>query len=139
MRAACLFALALAALAAASPGDGAWSPSGAGSGAASSKTLSASTGNVPSASVTSHAVTLTWTASHFAGGSNVPAYVVKRYDAITNALQTVLAGCSGLVGATSCTENAVPTGTWKYTVTPAAGNNWRGVESGKSANVIVLL
>jgi hypothetical protein len=126
-------------LAAASPGDCAWSRAANGNGASSSKTISTSTGNVPSATVASHAVTLTWSASQFAGGGNVPSYVIKRYDALTNALQTVLAGCSGRVASTSCTENGVPTGTWTYTVTPAAGNNWRGIESAKSSNVVVLV
>jgi hypothetical protein len=68
----------------------------------------------------------------------VPGYVVKRYDAITNAVQTVLAGCSGTVAAVTCTESGVPTGTWKYTITPAAGA-WRGTESGLSATIVVLI
>ena len=94
----------------------------------------------PSCPVSGSAVvTLTWTAVSFTGGSGVPGYVVKRYDGLTNALQTVLAGCSGLVATTGCTENGVPTGTWKYTITPAAGSKWRGTESGQSAAVVVLL
>jgi hypothetical protein len=42
------------------------------------------------------------------------------------------------VGATTCTENSVPTGAWKYTVTPAAGA-WRGIEGGMSATITVLI
>jgi hypothetical protein len=129
---------AIAVLASAGAADSAWSPRGAGNGAARSQVISTSTGNVPTGSVASHSVTLTWSASHFAGGGNVPSYVVKRYDALSNAVQTVLAGCSGLVGATTCTESSVPTGTWKYTITPAAGS-WRGIESAKSATVTVLV
>ena len=128
----------VAALTATAAANAAWAPTGLGNGKAGSKTMTASTGSVPTATVSSHAVTLTWTASQFADGVNVPGYVVKRYDGVTNALQTTLTSCSGVVGATTCTENAVPTGTWKYTVTPAAGA-WRGVEGAKSANVLVLL
>jgi hypothetical protein len=95
-------------------------------------------GNVPTGTVASHAVTLTWSASQFAGGTNVPGYVVKRHDALTNAAQTVLAACSGTVAAVTCTESGVPTGTWKYTIAPAAGA-WRGTESGLSATVVVLI
>jgi hypothetical protein len=43
-----------------------------------------------------------------------------------------------LVGATTCTENGVPTGTWKYTLTPAAGA-WRGIEGAMSATITVLI
>jgi hypothetical protein len=130
--------LALAALVRASAGDGAWAPVAGGTGATKSKSLAASSGNVPTASVAGHAVTLDWSASQFADGAAIPAYVVKRYDAITNALQTTLVSCGGLVGATTCTESNVPTGTWKYSVTPAAGA-WRGVEGAKSASVVVLI
>jgi hypothetical protein len=137
VRAACVLLLAVAALAVPGPGDAAWSVGTSGSGAIGSKTMPAANG-VPSGTVSSHDVTVTWNAAQFAGGGNVPAYVVKRYDAVTNALQTTLPACSGLVAATSCVEHSVPSGTWKYTVTPAAGN-WRGTESAKSATVVVLL
>ena len=117
---------------------GLWSSSASGAGAASAKSMGAAV-SAPTASVSSHAVTLTWTAGHFGDGSDVPQYVVRRYDSVTNALQTVLSACSGLVAALSCTENGVPTGTWKYTITLAAGTNWRGTESAQSAVVVVLV
>jgi hypothetical protein len=138
VRTAVLGLLAIAALVAAGVGRSAWIPTGLGNGKIGSKTMAASTGNVPSGSVSSHSVTLTWNASHFADGANVPSYVIKRYNALTNALQTTLANCNGLVGATTCTENNVPTGAWKYTVTPAAGA-WRGIEGGMSATITVLI
>ena len=138
MRTACVLLVGVAALALPRPGDAAWSVNRTGSGAIGSKTISAAAGGAPAGAVSSHDVTVSWTASQFVGGGNVPSYVVKRYDAITNALQTTLSACSGNVGATSCVEHGVPTGTWKYTMTPAAGI-WRGTESAKSASVIVLI
>lgn len=95
-------------------------------------------GNTPTgtASAGQH-IAVSWTGSTFAGGRAVPGYVVKRYDLLGNA-QTVGAACAGTVTGTSCTENAVPLGTWKYSVTPAAGS-WRGTESGQSAAVAVIL
>lgn len=138
MRTACLLLAFIAALAAARPGGAAWSVSRTGTGAIGTKTMPAAAPAAPTGSVSSHDVTVSWAASHFADGTNVPSYIVKRYDSVTNALQTTLAACSGNVGGTSCIEHAVPTGTWKYTVTPAAGV-WRGTESPKSATVVVLV
>jgi hypothetical protein len=125
----------LATLVIAPPGDCGWSLTRTGSGKVGSKTMPG--GNTPTASASLANVTVSWSVSRFASGQSVPGYVVKRYNAVTNALSTTLAGCSGTVTATSCTENGVPTGTWKYTVTPAAGS-WCGVESAQSATVIVV-
>jgi hypothetical protein len=116
-------------------GNAAWSAGASGTGAAKAKTMSG--GNTPSASVTGNDVTLTWTASSFPEGGAIPSYVVKRYD-LLGVAQTVLADCAGTVTGTTCTENNVPIGTWKYSVTPAVGL-WRGSESAKSADVVVLL
>jgi hypothetical protein len=127
--------VALAALAIAPPGDGAWSLTRTGSGNVGSKTMPA--GITPTGSASATNVTVSWSASHFVSGQNVPGYVVKRYNAVTNALSTTLASCSGTVTATSCTESGVPIGTWRYTVTPVAGG-WRGAESAQSAIVVVI-
>ncbi|HYX87736.1 MAG TPA: hypothetical protein VE753_00050 [Gaiellaceae bacterium] len=127
--------LAVAALAIAPPGDAGWAFSSTGSGKVGSQTMPA--GNTPSGSISINNVTVSWSASHLSGGQSIPGYVVKRYNALTNVLSTTLASCSGIVTATSCTENGVPTGTWRYTVTPAAGS-WRGAESAQSAIVIVV-
>jgi hypothetical protein len=139
MRRAAGLVFAAAALVFAPASIGAWSVGHAGSGAAGAKAMSASVGNVPTGAVSSHSVTLSWTASQFDGGGNVPSYIVKRYDGVTNALQATLSACNGNVASTGCTENSVPTGSWKYTVTPAAGTQWRGTESAKSAMVVVLI
>jgi len=77
-------------------------------------------------------VTVNWGASTLSNGHAVDGYLVKRYDAATAALQTTLAGCTGTVTATSCVETGVPSGQWKYTVTPVIATNWRGPEGVKS-------
>lgn len=117
-------------------GNAAWSLPASGSGAAKAKTMSG--GNTPSATVAGNDVTVTWTASPFPEGGSIPTYIVKRFNAIGGAAQTVLANCAGSVNGTSCTEINVPIGTWKYSVTPALGL-WRGAESAQSATVTVLL
>jgi len=114
-----------------------WQPTGTGVGSVGSKTMPGP-GATPTASVSSHNVTVSWTASTFAGGGAVPSYVVKRYDAVLGTAQTVAAGCGGLVSATSCVEAGVPTGTWKYSITPAAGT-WRGTEGAQSSTVVVTV
>jgi hypothetical protein len=113
-----------------------WSAGASGAAATAAKTMPG--GNAPSGSVAGHDVTLTWTASTFAGGGSVPGYVVRRFSSVSQAEATVLSACAGVVSATTCTENGVPTGTWVYTITPAAGS-WRGAQSGQSAVVTVLL
>jgi hypothetical protein len=137
MRAACALVLGAIALAAPGPVSAGWLVGPGGSGATGSKTMPAANG-APSGSVSSHDVTVSWSAAKFADGGNVPGYVIRRYNALTNAEQTVLSACNGIVAATSCVEHTVPTGSWKYTVTPAAGS-WRGTESAKSATVVVLI
>jgi hypothetical protein len=132
------YAVALAAsslLVFAPAGDAAWNLPASGTGAAKAKTMSG--GNTPSGSVAGNNVTVSWTASTFPEGGSIPSYIVKRYN-VLGAAQTVLAGCAGIVTGTSCTENGVPPGTWKYSVTPAIGL-WRGTESAQSASVLVLL
>jgi hypothetical protein len=113
----------------------AWGPTGTGTGAASARTLPA--GNVPTGGTSLRNVTLNWAGSTFPGGTPVPAYVVRRFHAIGGAESAVLPACSGLVAATTCTENNVPTGSWKYTITPAAGA-WRGTQSAQSASILVI-
>ena len=66
----------------------------------------------------------------------MPSYIVKRYDLLGNP-QSVGAACSGLVSGTSCIESGVPINTWKYSVTPAVGTWWMGVEGPQSDPVIV--
>jgi hypothetical protein len=128
--------IAAAALALAAPAAGAWSAGASGLGAAAARTMPA--GNTPSGAAAVGSVTVTWTASTFAGGTPVPGYVVRRFNSVTQAEATVLSACSGIVSGTSCVESGVPVGSWRYTVTPAAGT-WRGAQSAQSAAVVVTL
>jgi hypothetical protein len=113
-----------------------WAVDASGVGATKAKTMPG--GNTPTGSVSGNSVTVTWTGSSFAEGAAVPSYVIRRYDGITSTEATVAAGCAGTVTTTSCTENGVPIGSWRYTVTPAAGA-WRGAESSPSALILVTI
>ena len=128
--------IAAAALALATPAAAAWSAGAGGSGAAAARIMPA--GNTPSGVASIGSVAVTWTASTFAGGTPVPGYVVRRFNSVTQAEATVLPACAGIVSGTSCTESGVPIGSWRYTVTPAAGA-WRGAQSAQSAAVLVTL
>jgi hypothetical protein len=84
------------------------------------------------------AVTISWEATTLANGQPVDGYLVTRYDANPPyAPQITLAGCGGVVTALSCTETAVPFGSWQYAITPVIGANWRGTESTKSGTVTI--
>jgi hypothetical protein len=111
----------------------AWTTGGAGSQSARAITLPA--GNQPAASVSNRNVTVSWAVSNLPGGSPVSGYVVKRYDGSGN-VQTIGSACSGTVSALTCIEQAVPGGTWKYSVTPQQAN-WTGAESPQSTSVTV--
>jgi hypothetical protein len=108
-----------------------WVPGGAGS--AASRATSLGTVAQPTASVANRSVTVNWSAP--AGGAPPGGYLVKRYDTGGSA-QTIGAACAGTITTTSCTEAAVPAGSWRYRVTAASGN-WRGTESVASATVSV--
>ena len=108
-----------------------WNSNGSGRGY--SKANSVAAGNTPTTSVSNRSVTVNWTAT--GGGVPVTGYVVKRYSS-GGALQTIGANCTGTVAGTSCTENSVPPGNWRYSVTPTR-QNWRGNESGQSTAVTV--
>src|ERR1700694_5156131 len=112
----------------------AWSSQGNGPGAA--KSLSMPGGNTPTASVSGTTVTVGWSASVFANGIPVQGYRVQRYAQGSTTAITPGADCAGTITALTCAENAVPGGSWQYTVTPRQGN-WVGAESGKSPPVTV--
>ena len=113
---------------------GNWNGTGGGGAAAKARTIGA--GNTPTTSINGRNVTVTWTASGISGGGpNADGYIVKRYDTSNNQ-QSIGASCSGTVTGLTCTESNVPSGSWKYSVTPA-WQNWRGAESSQSATQTV--
>lgn len=124
MRAAIVIVIAAAAAvgAPAAAADG-WQASGPGLGYAAAATMPP--GATPTATVSGREVIVSWTAG--AGAVPVDGYLVRRYDANGHA-EAIGVGCSGTVAATSCTEHAVPAGTWRYTIV-AAHAGWRGAES----------
>lgn len=114
--------------------ESAWLAAASSPAAARARTLSTSA--TPTATFNRPKVTITWSASSFANGGAVPAYVVRRYNAATGASHAVSNTCSGLVTALTCTENNAPAGTWRYTIISAAGT-WRGTESPQSLPIVV--
>ena len=116
---------------------GFWQAESAAGGNGASAATTVNAGATPTAVATGQSVAVNWAATTLASGTAVGGYLVKRYDAGTLTLQTILSGCAGTVTATTCTENSVPAGTWKYSVTPVFGTNWQGTESAKSTSVVV--
>jgi hypothetical protein len=112
----------------------AWLAKSPATAAARARTIATSA--TPTAAFSRPRVTISWTASAFVEGGTVPRYVVRRYNAVTGIGVPAGNSCAGLVTGLSCAENA-PAGTWRYTITAAAGN-WRGVESAQSLPVVVV-
>ncbi len=120
------------------PSSAYWSAPSVAGGSGSARASSINQGAQPSTIVTTSSVAVSWAATTRSDGGPVDGYIVKRYDAGTLAPQTpILAACSGVIAGTTCTENGVPSGTWRYTVTPVLGANWRGAESVMSATAMV--
>ena len=137
MKRARLFAvLAAAAVVAGVPGiaQASWDPTGVGSGSTAAFVMPA--GEAPTATATDHDVLVSWTEATFPNGAPVSGYVVTRYDVPGRTPATVGAGCDGVVTSLSCTESTVPSGTWRYTVTPIH-ETWTGSEGPASATVTV--
>jgi hypothetical protein len=108
-----------------------WQSPGNGSGYSKAQALPS--GNQPTATASGRNVSLSWTAA----GGQVPVtgYAIKRYDT-DGVSQALGAGCSGTITGVTCTEQGVPAGQWRYSVTPL-NNNWRGSESAQSAAVAI--
>ncbi|TAL44768.1 MAG: LamG domain-containing protein [Salinibacterium sp.] len=133
-----LVALTASALVLGVTGGAAWAYWSAGSSSTSNGASAASSvnaGATPTVSLSGGNVTVSWTASTLATGQAVSGYIVKRYDATTLVQQTIQSACTGTIVALSCTENSIPPGSWKYSVTPVFSTNWRGAESALSASV----
>lgn len=110
--------------------DASWLAGGSGTAAMAAGTVPA--GTAPGTSLSGRDVTVTWPAVTLSDAS--VRYTVRRYNAGTSALQTILSACTGSVAALTCTENTVPAGSWKYSVQPVVGT-WTGAESAKSGTV----
>jgi hypothetical protein len=134
-RARLALAVAFATIVAAGPGVALASWAGAGPGSAWTRAVSAPAGATPSGSVTGRNVTVSWSAARFPDNTAVNGYTLRRYDG-AHVAQTVGASCNGTVNALTCTEAAVPPGTWTYTVTPEQAQ-WTGAESALSSGVTV--
>ena len=110
-----------------------WTTSGAGSG--TSKAIALPTGPTPTVSVTGRNVVVSWSQVSLPNATPVTAYQVGRFST-ANVAQTIGSACSGTVNALTCTEAAVPAGTWKYTAS-AKRSQWVGTQSSFSSNVVV--
>ena len=110
-----------------------WTTSGAGSG--TSKAIALPTGPTPTVSVTGRNVVVSWSQVNLPNATPVTAYQVGRFST-ANVAQTIGSACSGTVNALTCTEAAVPAGTWKYTAS-AKRSQWVGTQSSYSSNVVV--
>ncbi|MGZ8632187.1 MAG: hypothetical protein ACXWZF_14685 [Actinomycetota bacterium] len=126
-------ALAIAVISGPGVAWAAWGSDGAGD--AYGRAVSMPAGEMPSASVSGRNVSVSWTAATFPDSTPVDAYVVKRYN-LADVAQSVGASCAGTIAALSCTEAAVPPGTWTYTVGPRH-HAWLGAEGPESATVTV--
>ena len=111
----------------------AWTVDGEGS--AGAKAVEILEASKPTAAASGREVTVSWPASNYSNGSPVEDYTVKRYDSDGNA-HNVGSECSNTVSELECTEHDLSPGTWRYSVTPKAGN-WEGDESAKSDPVTV--
>jgi hypothetical protein len=105
-----------------------------GGGGAATKSLVMPQGATPTASASGGDVSVSWSAVTV--GSAPVSYTVRRLNASSGLPATVGSSCSGTLSATSCTETAVPSGTWRYAVTPVLAA-WTGVESALSATVTI--
>lgn len=102
----------------------------------SSKARTMPTATAPTASASGTTVTVSWSAASFPGGPNVAGYVVRAYNATTNASRAVGGTCTGTVTALTCSDTGVSAGGWQYTV-QTRQSGWVGPESAKSTTVTV--
>jgi hypothetical protein len=128
-----LVALVLAALGT-SRALGFWTPGDAHGNAVGSATVM-NQGPTPTAARDLTSAVVTWGVAIADNGTAANGYIVRRYDAGTSVEQTIRAGCNGVIAATTCSETGMPDGTWKYTITPVMGDNWRGQEGPRSGVV----
>lgn len=89
----------------------------------------------PTASASAGAAVVSWLQSTTTGGRAVSGYTIARYSSATGGAKVAAGGaCAGTVTVLTCSEAALPAGTWYYTVTPVLAS-WAGVESARSGGV----
>ncbi len=89
----------------------------------------------PAAAASAGAATVSWAQSTTAAGRAVSGYTVARYSAATDGTKVAAGGtCAGTITTLTCSDAALPAGTWHYTVTPVLGP-WVGPESTRSGGV----
>ncbi|HEX6843777.1 MAG TPA: hypothetical protein VF235_01560 [Actinomycetota bacterium] len=108
----------------------AWSVGGLGAGFGTADLLPV--GPTPTVVVTGRNVAISWSGVGFADGQPVGSYRIARYPAGGGPAETILSSCAGTIAGLTCTEEAVPVGSWRYGVTPVRGA-WDGTEGALSA------
>lgn len=111
----------------------AWSAGSLGLGGSTVQALAA--GAAPTGTVVGREVTVRWDQIELSGGTPVAAYRVRRYS-LGGVEQPLTSGCAALVGGLTCVEDAVPAGSWRFTLAPVQAP-WVGAESPRSAIVTV--
>jgi Bacterial Ig-like domain len=100
------------------------------------------TGATPTVQVTpsanSNTVGITFSTSvTTTGGQSITSFAITRYPTGSSTPANTFT-CTPPTGSFTCTENAVPDGSWQYTDTPAiAGTSWVGTPSSLSSSVVV--
>lgn len=89
----------------------------------------------PAASGSAGVASVSWAQGTTAAGRPVSGYTVARYSAATGGTMVAAGGgCAGTITTLTCSEAALPAGTWHYTVTPVLAA-WAGGESARSGGV----
>jgi hypothetical protein len=138
MRSKLLILLAAAAVAAtaAAPADAFWNGLNEGRrGVTGAEAGSLGQGAAPTLNkLSSSSVMVRWAGTTLSTGQTARAYLVNRVNQQSGVSTPALNGCDGPVSSgLTCTETGVPTGQWRYTVTPLFGANWKGAQSAPSA------
>ncbi len=113
-----------------------WSATTATGGTAGVRAAALGAGNQPDVGVLGTAVEVSWAPTELPDGEPVAAYEVSAHDATSGAARAVAGTCAGLISTTSCTDLAVPSGTWRYRVVPREAS-WTGIPSPLSGTATV--
>lgn len=108
----------------------AWGGGGGGSGASKADALPG--GPTPTVTITGRNAVVSWSGVSFGDGQPIGSYRVARYPAAGGAADTIQSACTGTISGLTCTEGAVPAGSWRYGITPVR-NVWDGAEGALSA------